>query len=123
MHDQKNKSSRRAFLQRMSFAAAAGSLFTSCRSETADEAGAAAMNVASGEEVAFSCTDVSNLTVEQIQTRKSLQYVDDSPHAGKRCNNCKFFEPPAAGKQCGGCRVVPGPIHPQGYSTAWASAD
>lgn len=106
----------------MSFAAAAGTLFASCRSETADEAGAATMNVASGEEAAFSCTDVSNLTDEQIQTRKSLQYVDDSPHAEKRCNNCKFFEPPAAGKQCGGCQVVPGPIHPQGYSTAWASA-
>lgn len=105
----------------MSFAAAAGSLFAACRVETADEAGAAAMNVASGERDAFSCTDVSDLTEEQIQTRKSLQYVDDSPHAEKRCNNCKLFEPPGDDEQCGRCQVVPGPIHPKGYCTAWVS--
>ena len=103
-------------------AAAAGSLFASCRSETAEEAGAAAMNVASGEGAAFSCTDVSKLTKEQIQTRKALQYVDASPHADKRCSNCRLFKPPAAGEQCGTCQVVPGPIHPKGHCTAWVAA-
>lgn len=80
------------------------------------------MSLASGEEDSFSCTDVSNLSQEQIQTRKSLQYVDDSPHAGKRCDNCRFFKPPAGGEECGRCEVVPGPIHPKGYCTAWAAA-
>jgi hypothetical protein len=123
MDDHRKTSSRRAFLQTMSFAAAAAaSLFASCRSEAADEAGTAAMNVASGEGAAFSCTDVSNLTKEQIQTRKALQYVDASPHAEKRCNGCQLFEPPGDSEECGGCQVVPGPIHPKGYCTSWIAA-
>ncbi len=122
MDDHRKKSSRRAFLQRMSFAAAAGSLVASCRSETADETGAAAVNLPPGEEADFSCADVSNLTEEQIETRESLQYVDDSPHDDMRCNNCELFEPPGADEPCGRCQVVPGPIHPQGYCTAWVAA-
>lgn len=106
----------------MSFAAAAGSIFASCRSESALEAGAATMNVASGETASFSCTDVSNLTQEQLETRKSLQYVDESPHAEKRCDNCRLFEPPGEDETCGTCQIVPGPIHPQGYCTAWVTA-
>lgn len=122
MHDHTTKSSRRAFLQRMSFAAAAGSLLASCRFKAPDEAEAAAMNLTSGDHAAFSCTDISNLTEKQIQTRKALEYVEDSPHADKRCNNCRLFEPPGEGDECGGCQVVPGPIHPKGYCTAWISA-
>lgn len=80
------------------------------------------MNLAADEEAARSCTDVSNLTEQQKQTRKALQYVDDSPHADKRCNNCELFAPPAEGQACGTCQVVPGPIHPQGYCTAWVAA-
>ena len=106
----------------MSCSAAAVSLFASCRSEAADEAGTATIHVASDERAAFSCTDVSNLTKEQIQTRKTLQYVDASPDAEKRCNNCRLFEPPGDGEECGGCQVVPGPIHPNGYCTAWIAA-
>lgn len=123
MHDQTKKSSRRAFLQRLSFAAGAGSLFAACRAEPADETSAAGINMAPGEKAAFSCTDVSNLTEQEIQTRESLEYVDDSPHAEKKCNNCQFFEAPDAGEQCGGCQVVPGPIHPQGHCTSWVAAE
>lgn len=122
MDDHRKMSSRRAFLEKFSFAAAVGSLFASCRFESADEAGAATMNAGTVEETTISCTDVSGLTEQQIQTRKSLQYVDSSPHAAKRCNNCKLFKPPAAGEECGGCQVVPGPIHPKGYCTAWVKA-
>ncbi len=118
----RKKSSRRAFLQRMSFAAAAGSVFASCRSESAQEAGIATMNVASSERASISCTDVSKLTEQQIQTRKLLQYVDESPHAEKRCDNCRLFVAPDEGEKCGGCQVVPGPIHPKGYCTAWITA-
>jgi hypothetical protein len=80
------------------------------------------MNVASGETASFSCTDVSNLTQEQLETRKSLQYVDESPHAEKRCDNCRLFKPPGEDETCGTCQIVPGPIHPQGYCTAWVTA-
>ncbi|MEX0748126.1 MAG: hypothetical protein WD275_09020, partial [Rhodothermales bacterium] len=66
----------------MSCVAAAGSFLAACRSENAAEVGAAVANLASGEEEAFSCTHVSKLTKEQLQTRKMLRYVDASPHAG-----------------------------------------
>lgn len=70
---------------------------------------------------AFSCTDVSNLTEAQVKTRKAVQYVDASPHAEKRCGNCRFFVPPEGDAECGRCEVVPGPIHPKGYCTAWVA--
>lgn len=107
----------------MSFAAAAAcSLFASGRSEAAEEADAIATNVASNKTAPSSCTDVSKLTKKQVETRKALEYVDASPHAEKQCNNCQLFEQPGEGEECGGCQVVPGPIHPKGYCTAWISA-
>lgn len=122
MEDSAKKASRRSFLRRISLVAAAGPLLASCRPEASGELGAATANIARGENDAFSCTDVSDLTEEQVQTRKSLQYVDESPHADKRCNNCQLFTPPGENEQCGTCEVVPGPIHPKGHCTAWVAA-
>ena len=54
-------------------------------------------------------------------TRKALQYVDASPVENKPCKGCQFFVKPEKEGTCGGCKVVPGPIHPEGYCTAWAA--
>lgn len=101
-----NRISRRVYLKTIAAgAAAAGSvvLFAGC-----DE----------GKEE-LTCTDTSSLTQAQIQQRKTLQYVDDSPHENKTCDNCQLFKPPQKPNTCGGCQVVPGPVHPKGYCNSW----
>jgi hypothetical protein len=67
----------------------------------------------------LSCSDVSQLTDAQRQTRTRQAYVEQTPDATKRCDNCTFFT--AAQNACGSCSVVPGPINPAGYCTSWAA--
>jgi hypothetical protein len=56
-----------------------------------------------------SCTDVSKLT------STTLGYEDFSREAGKTCVKCSQYTEPPAADQCGGCKVLPGPVHPNGY--------
>lgn len=78
---------------------------------------------ACSREAELSCTDTTGLAAHQIQMRQTLQYVDASPDANKRCDNCRFYEAAPAANQCGGCKLVPGPIHPRGYCTSWAASE
>ena len=114
--------SRRRFLQRIGLAAvAAGTAITYGRVDPARANRPAQASDPHCPGVGGACTDVSKLSAEQKKTRQSLQYVDASPHADKRCNNCRLFKAPAEGSECGTCQVVPGPIHPKGYCIAWAA--
>ena len=67
----------------------------------------------------LSCTDTSGLSDQEKKTRESLNYVDHTEKEGKRCDNCRLYEPPENEGECAGCQVVPGPIHPDGYCTSW----
>lgn len=77
---------------------------------------------ACGEEepAGLSCTDTAGLTPQELTTRQSQAYTDQSPHADKTCDNCNFY---TAGQpnQCGSCTVIAGPIHPDGYCNLWAA--
>jgi hypothetical protein len=66
-----------------------------------------------------SCNDVSALSDAEKKARNALQYTDKSPHADKHCKDCNLYLPAADASQCGGCQVVKGPIHPNGYCTAF----
>jgi hypothetical protein len=66
-----------------------------------------------------SCSDVAGLNEAEKSARSALQYSDNSPHADKHCNGCNLFQPPPEVSQCGSCQIVKGPIHPNGYCTAW----
>lgn len=65
------------------------------------------------------CTDTSGLTAEQLQTRKTFQYLGKSPHKDKYCTLCQFFIPPKGNAHCGTCQVVKGPINPDGYCNSF----
>lgn len=67
-----------------------------------------------------SCSDVSSLGEAEKTARSALQYVDRSPQPDKQCKGCQLYQPAPEPSQCGGCQVVKGPIHPNGYCTAWA---
>jgi hypothetical protein len=62
-----------------------------------------------------SCTDVSKLTEDQKKTRTTLAYEDFSREPGKTCVKCSQYTEPPSADQCGGCKVLPGPVHPNGY--------
>lgn len=100
--------SRRAFLERAAVlgavAGVGGALAAGCTS--------------GGGGGGFECTDTSGLSEADAATRTSLSYVDASPEAGKNCLNCQLYT--GGADACGSCTVVKGPIHPQGYCTAWA---
>ncbi len=65
------------------------------------------------------CDDVTGLKPEDIEQRKNLQYVDNSPEPSKLCSNCALYIPAEAGAPCGGCNLIKGPISPNGWCTSW----
>ncbi len=98
---------RRAFLERAALLGAVASV------------GGVAVASCTGGGGGFTCDDVSGLSEADAATRTSLAYVDASPEAEKNCLNCQLYTGGEA--ECGACTVVKGPIHPQGYCTAWAA--
>jgi hypothetical protein len=126
MRDEKQNTSRRAFLQKLTALGTAGVItpvvLSACGGGDATDTGGTTAE--SGEGAAdFSCTDTSGLTDAQIQQRENTNYVDYSPnHPEQVCSNCQLYTLPEAGAQCGGCQVVPGPIHPDGYCDLWVAA-
>lgn len=115
-----NKISRRQFVQTaatgMVSVTALGLLISGCKNESGGAAEGTAP--AATPEKALDCTDVSGLTEAEVNTRKSLAYVDQSPNPAKLCSNCQLFTP-SAGPGCAGCTVVKGPINPNGYCNSW----
>lgn len=69
----------------------------------------------------LSCTQTTGLSPAEIQTRQSQNYVDHSPNADQKCENCRFYTAPAQQGACGGCQVLAGPIHPEGYCNLYAA--
>jgi hypothetical protein len=75
------------------------------------------LGACSGE---LTCSDISELSSDDIKTRTSNEYVDKSPNADKHCSACKLFKP-AGEKKCGACELVKGPINPNGYCKSWTA--
>ncbi|MFT3923022.1 MAG: high-potential iron-sulfur protein [Myxococcales bacterium] len=99
------KLSRRATLQILGAAPALAALFSAC---------------GGGKSEPESCSDVGGLSEPEKMARSALQYADQSPQPDKHCRDCHLFVAAPAPSQCGSCQVVKGPIHPNGYCTAWA---
>ena len=74
-----------------------------------------------GPVTAASCEGYDALTEQELQARAALNYVDETPVAGQRCDNCRFYQRPAGGSPCGGCQLFAGPVVPGGYCMSWAA--
>lgn len=70
---------------------------------------------------ASGCNGYSTLSEPELQQRASLNYVDVTPVAGERCDNCRFYNAPTGGSPCGGCQLFAGPVAPAGYCTGWVA--
>ena len=67
-----------------------------------------------------SCKDLEGVSKEEIEKRKKLGYVDESPIPDNKCSNCKLYLPPAAEGDCGTCSLFKGPVEAGGYCTYYA---
>ncbi len=67
-----------------------------------------------------SCNDVSGLAPDEINRRKELKYVDRSANPQQTCGNCNHVQPvPGSNDPCKRCSVLPGPVHIDGWCSAW----
>ncbi len=66
------------------------------------------------------CSDMTGVDPAEVEKRKALGYVDESPLPDKQCDNCKLWVPAKEGKECGGCLLFAGPVAPGGHCTYWA---
>ena len=117
----RDSNSRRLFLHRawQSCAAfvAAAAAFTGCgkqEKQEKEDTGTAATSEPKD------CSDLSNITEEQIAVREKLGYVKESPLPDNQCQNCNLFLPPKEGAKCGGCMLFKGPVYAEAYCTYWA---
>ena len=66
------------------------------------------------------CDDLSTLTADEINERKSYNYLKESPDQAKTCKNCEFWIEPEEGQSCGSCGLFEGPVHTNGYCDSWS---
>lgn len=66
------------------------------------------------------CDDMTGVSPEELEKRKKLAYVKQSPIPDSQCGNCALYIPPKEGKGCGGCLLFKGPVRAEGYCAYWA---
>ena len=65
------------------------------------------------------CVNPNALSLAQKSLRRSVGYVEPSPHGDKRCGLCAFFV--AAQNGCGTCQILSGgPVAQNAYCTSFA---
>lgn len=107
------KLSRRAVLVRGLQIPLAGSALASLAACNGDADGGKASDV-------LVCADPEVMTSAQASVRRTLRYVEVSPHAEKTCSGCEFFSTPANG--CGACTIFDGnAANPKGHCDSWSA--
>jgi hypothetical protein len=96
-----------------------GSFLAACKKNPAKEKAPEVNAKEVIEQASSSCPNQNELTEQERAIRASLKYVDKTSIPARTCKNCKLYTLPVNNALCGGCKVVPGPIHPEGYCTAW----
>lgn len=68
------------------------------------------------------CDDTSGLTPEDIKRRKELKYTDRASNREQTCGGCMHLQPvPGSNSPCKRCSVLPGPVHADGWCSAWVA--
>ncbi len=68
------------------------------------------------------CDDTTGMAPADIETRKTLAYVDKSADPKKECSNCQQFIAPPGPNTCGSCKVMnKTPVNPSGNCKSWAA--
>lgn len=110
--------SRRKFILNFGLLGITSFILGSCRRKSNDNLlPNNTLNTALNKEIVQCPT--KDLSGDDIAIRNGLNYVDDSPKPSQNCANCKLYTLPIDNQPCGGCKILPGPVHPKGYCTAW----
>ncbi|MBU2500312.1 high-potential iron-sulfur protein [bacterium] len=67
------------------------------------------------------CTDISELTPEDVEVRQGLEYVEATENPQENCGNCEFYVAPEAGRPCGACDLFSGPVVREGWCVGWSA--
>jgi hypothetical protein len=119
-----HKLSRKSFLKNISVIGAtafgASALITACggsEQETQPATDTDTSPDAAGTQ-ADPCADTSNLSEADLNMRRNLQYVHETPEPDEYCSNCQLWIEPENG-ECGGCTLFRGPVNPNGWCISW----
>lgn len=74
-----------------------------------------------GEETAELSCEPEGLAPAAQEMRENVQYVDQTPNPGERCDNCLHWQPDMVEGGCGGCAVLQGQVHPEGWCSLWVA--
>jgi hypothetical protein len=122
--DLEKKMNRREFVQwsgLFGLAGAAVAFLPGCGGEKAEEIGAKPHQaIQAAKDAADPCTDLSQMTPEQLATRTTFKYEPRAKDPTKPCITCNFWIPDPQEGFCGTCTLVKGPIHPQAGCMSWA---
>lgn len=69
----------------------------------------------------FSCDDARQVSAPERERRAAQQYAERTPRPGETCAGCTQYQGPASGS-CGTCKLLPGPVHPEGWCRVYARA-
>ncbi|MBM4361363.1 MAG: high-potential iron-sulfur protein [Deltaproteobacteria bacterium] len=69
----------------------------------------------------FSCDDARQVSAAEREKRTAQQYADRTTRPGERCAGCTQYQGPPSGS-CGTCKLLPGPVHPEGWCRVFARA-
>lgn len=68
------------------------------------------------------CDDYTGVSASDLDKRRKMAYVTQSPIPDSHCENCALHLPAAESKkECLGCMLFKGPVRPTGYCTYWAA--
>lgn len=68
------------------------------------------------------CASPTEMSSAQESVRRTLNYVEISPHTDKTCSGCDFFKAASAPGGCGSCEIFSGEsANPGGHCDSWSS--
>lgn len=116
--------SRRRWFKQTAFVITAGALF-GCERERAGSdvpTGTSTTTAAAPPEKQARCDDTRGLGPDDVRRRKELKYTDRSGNPQQSCGGCMHLQPvPGDASPCKRCSVVPGPVHVDGWCSAWVA--
>jgi len=68
----------------------------------------------------LSCIDLTGVGADDVTARNAVTYMDRARDKTKTCESCVQYVAPTADGTCASCKVLKGPIHPDGYCSAYA---
>lgn len=124
MHEDNMDGLRRRWFKQAAFVITASALIGCERDRSRSDAptSTSTTTTAAPTETQARCDDTSGLGPDDVRRRKELKYTDRAGNAQQTCGGCMHLQPvPGSTSPCKRCSVVPGPVHVDGWCSAWVA--